>query len=105
MFVVSGFGFTTGIDVVDDGTIYALDGFAAEGERNRIWVFTLIPEPGTATLLLAGLVALGVRRRSRSGSLSMGSVTTPAIAFEGLADAIAVEVDGHQAKPPLRRFS
>ncbi len=70
--IASGFGFATGLFAADDGTIYALDGFAAPGEEDNIWVLTLIPEPGSASLLGLGLLALGVHRRSGAAASLRG---------------------------------
>ena len=70
--IASGFGFATGLFAADDGTIYALDGFAAPGEENNIWVFTLVPEPGSASLLGLGLLAIGVLRRSGAAASLRG---------------------------------
>jgi hypothetical protein len=82
--VASGFGFAAGLFAADDGTIYAIDGFAAAGEENRIWVFSSVPEPGTGLLFAAGLAALALRRgprmRDQFGSRSVnrtGTVTRP----------------------------
>ncbi len=82
--VASGFGFAAGLFAAADGTIYAIDGFAALGEENRIWVLSAIPEPGTALLLAGGVVGLALRRRRQplrqSDSRSVnrtGTVTRP----------------------------
>jgi len=62
--VASGFGFASGLFEDASGLIYALDGFAAPGEANRIWVLTPVPEPAAAGLLGVGLLTLAARRRS-----------------------------------------
>jgi hypothetical protein len=64
--VASGFGFAAGLFAADDGTLYAIDGFAAVGEENRIWVLSAVPEPGTGLLLTAGMGLLALRRRRAS---------------------------------------
>jgi hypothetical protein len=64
--IATGFGFAAGL-AVGNGNIYALDGFAGAGDGNKIWVFSPIPEPGTALLLGAGLLGLaGWERRFKS---------------------------------------
>lgn len=82
--IASGFGFAAGLYAADDGTIYAIDGFASAGELDRVWVFTPIPEPASAPLAALGLAALARRRprrrRSQSGSRNekcTGTVTRP----------------------------
>lgn len=61
--VASGFGFAAGLFAADDGRLFAVDGFAAPGEENRVWVFTPIPEPGGAALLGLAVAAVLARRR------------------------------------------
>jgi hypothetical protein len=61
--VASGFGFAGGLFAAADGRLYAVDGFAASGEENRVWVFTPVPEPGPAWLLAGALAAWARRRR------------------------------------------
>ncbi|MGH0036838.1 MAG: PEP-CTERM sorting domain-containing protein [Myxococcota bacterium] len=61
--VATGFGFTGGLFAAADGRLFAVDGFAAPGEENRVWVFTPVPEPGTALLCGLGLALLARRRR------------------------------------------
>jgi hypothetical protein len=63
--IASGFGFAAGLFAADDGTIYAIDGFAAVGEENRVWVLSQIPEPGTGLLLGCGISVLALRRGAR----------------------------------------
>jgi hypothetical protein len=61
--VATGFGFAGGLFAAGDGRLFAIDGFAASGEENRVWVFTPVPEPGVAVLWLFGLLALARRPR------------------------------------------
>lgn len=68
--LASGFGFATGLFADPSGALYALDGFAAPGEANRVWVLTPIPEPATAAVLGLGLGLLGAGRRLRLHSAS-----------------------------------
>ena len=78
--VATGFGFTGGIfEDTGTGVIYALDGFAAAGEENRVWVLTPVPEPGSALLCSLGLAGLAMRRRqSRAVSRkTTGTATRP----------------------------
>lgn len=82
--VASGFGFAAGLFAADDGTIYVIDGFAAVGEENRIWVLSAVPEPETGLLLAGGIGVLAFWRRrqphtqfdSRSSN-ETGTVTRP----------------------------
>ena len=60
--------------------VYVLDGGPAEGEENRIWLLTPIPEPSTAVSLSLGLALLALRRHSGSRSRSTkrtGTATRP----------------------------
>jgi len=66
--VASGFGFAAGLYAAGDGRLYAIDGFAAAGEQNRVWVLTPVPEPGTALLCGLGLAALAIRRSGHAES-------------------------------------
>jgi len=77
--VASGFGFTGGVFEDDaTGIIYALDGFGAAGEENRVWILTPVPEPGTALLCSLGLGMLAARRQSASRSVKRtGTATRP----------------------------
>src|SRR5262249_3579716 len=62
--LASGFGFATGLSEGEGGVVYALDGFAAPGEANRIWVLTPVPEPAPSGLLGLGMLALAAGRRA-----------------------------------------
>jgi hypothetical protein len=67
--VATGFGFAAGL-FERDGTIYAIDGFAASGDLEKVWVLTPVPEPGTLRLLAAGLGAAAFSARGRRGRRS-----------------------------------
>jgi len=77
--VASGFGFTGGVfEDAGTGVIYALDGFGASGEENRVWILTPVPEPGTALLCALGLGMLAAQRQSASRSVKRtGTATRP----------------------------
>lgn len=62
--LATGFGFATTFGV-DGEVLYALDGFPAGGDENLIWVFTPVPEPGTALLMGFGTAIMAWRGRNR----------------------------------------
>lgn len=70
--VATGFGFAAGLFAGANGVIYAIDGFAAPGDEDKVWVLTPIPEPGTGVLLAGGLALLVSGRRRRAARSAPG---------------------------------
>lgn len=62
--LASGFGFATGL-YVGGSSIYVIDGFPSQEQKDRIWILSAIPEPGSALLFGGGLLVIGCRLHSR----------------------------------------